>query len=289
MSSVKSVLVVANLRKDGVKAILNNITSELDSRNITWMSVSPAYTQLGNSEVLSELSAQYRHRSYDLILSIGGDGTFLYTARTFLDFGIPILGINMGRLGFLMQVPPDGFKEALDRVMDNSVPVRTRMLLTATVTRNGRPCYCLPFLNDAVVSKGNLSRMVEMEISLGGSNLARYRADGLIVSTPTGSTAYNLSAGGPVLTPDLEAMVITPICPHSLGVRPIVCGRNSEVKIHMLSGEGGESLTIDGQENSFLLAEDTITIRPSERMVHVYDYGEGEFFSVLRQKLGWSV
>ena len=139
------------------------------------------------------------------------------------------------------------------------------------------------------MSKGSLSRMVEMAVYLDNEPLSQYRSDGLIVSTPTGSTAYNLAAGGPILTQDMEAMIITSICPHSLGVRPIVTGCGKELVIKFISGETDTTLTIDGQENFGLKIEDYILINKCAKTISLFDYGEKQFYGVLREKLGWHI
>ncbi len=289
MNTVKRVLIIANTRKILVERVVETAQKELSRRGIDFFLISPSYFRLDNKDLLTDIDARYKHRDYDLILAIGGDGTFLYTARTFLNFNIPIAGINAGRIGFLMEISPDELKDAMDKICSNQVELEKRMLLELKLLRDGRNIYHFPFLNDAVVSKGVLARMVEISLSLGNEALSQYRADGLIVSTPTGSTAYNLAAGGPILTPDIEAMIITPICPHTLGIRPIVTGSDKELKIHLIAGESDTAMTVDGQENFYLRKGDMVIIKKSERYIHIFDYGQKQFFGVLREKLGWHI
>ena len=288
MSELKKVLIVANIKKSNLENLMIITKSVLENRGIASYVVSPSYFKVDN-HVLTDFDDGYKHNLYDLIIAIGGDGTFLYTARTFLDFNIPILGINLGRLGFLMEVNPDDIENAIEKIITNKIDLKKRILLDVNVQRNNKQTYFFSFLNDAVVSKGVLSRMVEMQVSLDMEILAQYRADGLIVSTPTGSTAYNLAAGGPILTPDMEAMIISPICPHSLGVRPLVTSKDKTLLIKIISGEEDTSITIDGQENFYLKKDDCIIISSSNRYIRIYDYGEGQFFSTLRGKMGWNV
>ncbi len=284
---VKTVLVVANRKKPNVEKVSDAVEKELRKRNIDFYFSTPAYFKLNNNELLTDFDDQYQHFNYDLIIAIGGDGTFLYTARTFADFDIPIIGINAGRVGFLMEVSPDDLSEALEKVLNKDLELKKRMLLKAEIYRQGKRAYRSYFLNDAVVSKGALSRMVEISILIDDESLSQYRADGLIVSTPTGSTAYNLSAGGPILSHDMEAMVITPICPHTIGLRPIVLNSTKVLKVKLIGGEADTTLTIDGQENFYLKPNDVVLVKKSKKSVRIFDYGERKFFSVLREKLGW--
>lgn len=286
MSDTKNVLIVANPKKSKVAPVIETCRAELKKRGLEVFQNTPAYFKVSRKDTLTDLGSDFKFKDYRLILSIGGDGTFLYTARTFLDFDIPIIGVNAGRMGFLTEVSPEQIGDALDRILRNEIELKKRMLLNASVIRNGKQRYSFSFLNDAVISKGSLSRMVEFSLHLDKEPLWDYRADGLIVSTPTGSTAYNLAADGPILTTDMSAMSITPICPHMLGVRPIVTGGNRTLTVEMLSEEEETTLTIDGQENCVLLKNDTIRIYRSERSVNIFDYGEKEFFEVLRKKLG---
>ncbi|MGA2141771.1 MAG: NAD(+)/NADH kinase [Brevinematales bacterium] len=287
MAVLKKVLIVANTGKNKVRPILNNLQALLKSKNIESNITTPIHFKLKNGNMLTDLDPGFKFTNYDIIIALGGDGTFLFTARTFHQFRLPILGINAGRVGFLMEVKPAEVEKALDRIIRDEVNIYNRILIEVSVIRKGRKIFICPFLNDAVVSKGVLSRMVELSACFGGEMLSRYRSDGLIVSTPTGSTAYNLAAGGPILTQDLEAMIISPICPHILGVRPIVTTVNKELSIVLTSGEHDTTLTIDGQENFYLSIGDILRFRKIHDGVCVYDPGEVEYFSILREKLGW--
>ncbi len=287
MARIKKVLIVANIRKSRVGKILGNIQVLLKSKNIESYVTSPIYFKLQNKNLITDLDSGFKFTDYDLIITIGGDGTFLFTARTFHPFRLPILGINAGRVGFLMEVKPADIETALDKILRDEIRVYDRILIEVSVIRNGKRVFTCPFLNDAVVSKGVLSRMVELSVCIDNEVLSQYRSDGLIVSTPTGSTAYNLAAGGPILTQDVEAIIITPICPHILGVRPIVTSVNKELHIVLLIGEHDTTLTIDGQENFYLSIGDKMMFKKIPNGVRVYDLGEKEYFSILREKLGW--
>ncbi len=289
MAKIKNVLIVANIKKSRVGPIAEKAQELLKKRGIATFVTNPIYFKLKNNNLLTDFDSHFKYKNYDLIVALGGDGTFLYAARTFQPFHIPMLGINAGRVGFLMDVKPSDMENSLDKVINNKIEIKERILLEITVLRGGKKVFVCPFLNDAVVSKGVLSRMVELSVSIDRDVLSQYRSDGLIISTPTGSTAYSLAAGGPILTPDMEALIITPICPHILGVRPIVTAVDKELKIELIMGETDTTLTIDGQENFNLKIDDIMIIKKMPEGVRVYDMGEKQFFSVLREKLGWHV
>ncbi|MGC8764541.1 MAG: NAD(+)/NADH kinase [Brevinematia bacterium] len=289
MKEISRVLLVANIKKENISSIVEEILSILRVRNIETEMVSPTFFQLNNKTTLTDVEEPFKFRDYDMVIAVGGDGTFLFTARFFYEFGLPILGINAGRMGFLMEISAGQFSSAIDKLAKNNFLIKERAILKATVLRDGKIVFQSPFLNDVVISKGILSRMVEILVYINEEPLAQYRADGLIVSTPTGSTAYNLSAGGPILLQDVNGMIITPICPHTLGVRPIVAGIEKELKICFLSGGSDTNLTIDGQENFLLNVNDVITVKKEKKSVKIYDYGEKQFFKVLREKLGWHI
>jgi len=286
---LRKILIVANKKKENVSNILEEILKLIKERNIEYDIIIPSFFQLDNKTILTDIENNFKFKNYDLILSIGGDGTFLFTARFFYPFEIPILGINAGRMGFLMEISLSQFSEAVLKYEKNNFLLKERLLLHASVIRNDKLVFQSPFLNDTVISKGILSRMVEILVYINEEPLAQYRADGLIISTPTGSTAYNLAAGGPILTQDIAGIIITPICPHSLGVRPIVTGVEKELKVCFLAGALDTNLTIDGQENFLLHLNDVIIVKKEKKSVKIYDFGEKQFFNVLREKLGWHI
>lgn len=227
--------------------------------------------------------------AYQLILAVGGDGTFLYAARTFLYWDLPVMGINAGRLGYLMEISPEDIEKALDRLEKGEYHQTRRSVLEALVYREGREIACFQALNDVVISRGAVARMVELSVSVEDQILSHYRADGTIVATPTGSTAYNLSAGGPILSPDVDALVITPICPHTLGVRPVVIGSEKTISITIHTREDNTILAIDGQEGLDLRKGDEVRLGLSAHRVTLYRLDKADFFTTLREKLGWHI
>ncbi len=223
----------------------------------------------------------------DLCLALGGDGTLLTAARHVGMRGVPILGINLGSLGFLTSHPSDAAREVIETYFKGTFRPETRTMLHAQVVRGGQVIGGRPALNDAVVNKGVVARIMEFRIQVDGRDVASVKADGLIVSTPTGSTAYSLSAGGPILHPALEAWVISGICPHSLTLRPIVVPSHLPLSIAMDRTEDAH-LTLDGQLEMELHAGDRLELSRSERTITLLQNPETTFFTLLGEKLHWS-
>lgn len=222
----------------------------------------------------------------DLVAVFGGDGTFLYGARLVGGSGIPILGVNLGYLGFLTEIKLEDLYPAFAGVLEGEYRLEERMLLQVEALRNDR-CFARGLaLNDAVLNKGALARMIEFEAIVDDQLVTVARADGLIVSTPTGSTAYSLSAGGPILYPTLGAIIITPICPHTLTNRPVVVPDSSRVEVLLKHGQDVR-LTIDGQLGAALETLDRLRIRKAEQTLRLVQPKGGTFFSLLREKLKW--
>lgn len=224
----------------------------------------------------------------EFAVSIGGDGTFLRTARVVRDLGVPLFGVNTGHLGFLAAGNPATAVEDLWQILTRQYRLMTRFPLKGQLFRNGTLLGEIYALNEVTVTKGQLARPIDLSVRAGGTDLYRFLSDGIIVSTPTGSTAYALSAGGPVIHPDVRCMLIVPICPHSLYPRPVVLGERETVEIS-LSGEAEDIvLSADGQLNVRLARDDVIRLTlDTERGVQVIKLDEGSYYEVLQGKLGW--
>lgn len=224
----------------------------------------------------------------DLAIVVGGDGTLLHIARNIASRGIPLAGINLGRLGFLVDIPREDMTNILTEILHGSYQQEERILLSASLSRGGEIIHRAEALNDVVVSKGELARLIEFETLVDGTHVNTARADGIIVASPTGSTAYALSANGPILAPELEAITLVPICPHTLSFRPLVIGSRSNVCIRMLdSGQDNSYLNFDGQSAVRLQDGDTVDIRMAEHRVKLLRPVKHSHFDVLRAKLGW--
>jgi NAD+ kinase len=224
--------------------------------------------------------------SVDVVAVFGGDGTFLHAARIVASNGIPILGVNLGSLGFLAEVKIDEMRPALQNLMLGDYELEERMLLQVEVIRGGNALSRYLALNDAVINKGAIARIIDLEVTVNAQLVIVTRADGLIVSTPTGSTAYSLSAGGPILYPTLGAFIVTPICPHTLTNRPVVVPDRAEVGICLLRGND-VMLTVDGQVGMTLEPGDRLAVRKAESSVRLVQPAGSTFFALLREKMKW--
>lgn len=225
----------------------------------------------------------------DLAIVVGGDGTFLSAVRSLTDFKIPVLGINLGRLGFLVDISPDQMFETLEQVLNGNYVEETRFLLFAQVERDGAVLAEADAFNDVVVHIRDVARMIEFETYINGQFVNYQRADGIVVSTPTGSTAYALSSGGPLLHANLDAMVLVPICPHTLSNRPLVVNADSLVEIVIGSGKQSTAqVTFDGQTAVDLLPADRIRIKRKINPIHLLHPASYNYYEILRAKLRWS-
>jgi NAD+ kinase len=223
----------------------------------------------------------------DLVVVLGGDGTLLSAARALGSHKVPMLAVNLGGLGFLTSVTLDQLYPMLEKVLAGQHRTGERMMLEAEVIRSGRASERHTALNDAVANKGALARMLDFDVSVDGEHVGRYRADGLIVATPTGSTAYSLAAGGPIIHPGLDAFVITPICPHMLTNRPLVIPDTSLVEIDFSAAEAPVYLTLDGQIGIQMEPTDRVVIRKSANKVAFVRPPRKTYFEILRSKLRW--
>jgi NAD+ kinase len=236
---------------------------------------------VGASASKAELPGQV-----DLLIVLGGDGTLLSMARAVGDLGVPLLGVNLGGLGFLTATTLEEMFPALEAYLGGRMAIEERMLLAARVIRKGQPLCEYAALNDVVITKSAMSRIIDLSVSVDGRYATAYRADGLIISTPTGSTAYSLSAGGPILFPTMDAVVLTPICSHTLTNRPIVVPGTDRIEVTLLADQEVMA-TIDGQVGVGLREGDTVEIRKAASRIRLVRFPQKDFFSVLRTKLKW--
>lgn len=224
----------------------------------------------------------------DLVVCLGGDGTILRAARLVADLGRPVLGINLGQLGFLAGFSPAEAKEALTDAIAGKLKCSPRMRLAVTYKRAGAEPVTRHALNDAVIHQGAMARLIDVEAYCDGQLIAAYRADGLIIATPTGSTAYNMAAGGPIVAPGQAAMAITPICAHALTNRPLVIGARSILRLQLAADARGVILTVDGQWATSFLPGDLVEMTESQQPLLLFA-SQQSFFDVMREKLHWGV
>lgn len=222
----------------------------------------------------------------DMVIVFGGDGTFLSIARHMIWKSVPILGVNLGTLGFLTEVKVEEVYDVLEGVVKGKYVVQERSMLEACVKRAGKELFCLPVLNDVAITKSAIARVIDFQLSLNGTRVAGIKADGLIASTPTGSTAYSLAAGGPIMHPQVGGMVIVAICPHSLNMRPLVIPEDATVEVELQKKDGDIMLTLDGQFGYELHQGDKILITKYKRhSLQVVQSPHRDYFELLRTKL----
>jgi NAD+ kinase len=227
-------------------------------------------------------------KTCDLAVTVGGDGTLLDAARGLANFEVPILGINLGRLGFLVDISPDEMSERIHEILDGDFEEEQRILLNTTIEHGTNPESESDAFNDVVVHKWEVARMIETETYINGKFLNTMRSDGLIISTPTGSTAYALSGGGPILEPDMDAMVLVPICPHTMSYRPIVIGGDSIIEVIVKENQNSHAqVTCDGQINLGVVSGDKITIKKKDKVVRLIHPRKHNHYEILRAKLHW--
>lgn len=237
---------------------------------------------------IEQLDREEMAASVDLIVVLGGDGTMIATARALREREIPVLGINHGHLGYLAEFRADEMTAALDSILEGKYRIDRRVMLDAEVLREDSSAHQGRVLNDVVIGKSSLrARIIEIEVMMNGQLVGQIRGDGVIVSTPTGSTAYNLSAGGPIIYPSMNAVVITPICPHTLSNRPILVPDDAEIEIHLTTPQEEVALTLDGQIAFPLQMGDRVRVRKSRTTFQIVQPPDRNYFEVLRDKLRW--
>lgn len=257
----------------------------LESRGV--MVYSEEMSPKGRMNEISEDSFML-HDNIKALIVLGGDGTMLGAARKVGRYGIPILGVNLGGLGFLTGIPLNRLYPSIELMINDKLMLEDRLMLETKVIRNGEVICQFPTLNDVVINKGALARIIDLDVYIKDEFLTTYRADGLIISTPTGSTGYNLAAGGPILYPTLSNIILTPICPFTLTNRPLILPDSVSISITMgRESEEKVSLTFDGQVGFDLSHEDRILIYKSESNIKLYKSPDQTYFEILRTKMMW--
>ena len=267
---------------DTVK-VAKRIIEKFSSDNIKW-TIEKQLAKLLNLEGVNKTKVP---EMSDILIVLGGDGTFLGAARLVRDLETPIVGINMGSLGFLTEIQIDEIDSLLEEIINGNYTIEERIKLTVHLHRKEEKIAEYNVLNDVVINKGALARIIELETFLNAEKLSTFRADGLIISTPTGSTAYNLAAGGPIVSPGLNCMIITPICPFKLSNRPIVIPDSYEIKTFLHSQKGDVFLTLDGQVGISLMEGDRVEVKKASHSLKFIKPKNKSFFHILRTKLKW--
>jgi NAD+ kinase len=280
-----TVAVISKPQKPDLAPILNELILWLRARGFDAIldPVSGTYIQNATIVPRHEMAS---HRP-ELVIVLGGDGTLLAAARVFAKSKVPILSVNLGSLGFLTEVRLSELFSNLEGWTCGQCHIESRAMLHVDIIRDGQLFRSYEALNDIVVSKGAIARMGDFRVLLGEQLAMSFRADGVIVSTPTGSTAYNLAANGPIMAPDVDAVIVTPICPHLLTIRPMVVHGDAQVNVSVVGVPDQTFLTVDGQEAVQVRVGDNLRCRRSEHTVQLVRLRRDGFFDVLRQKLKW--
>jgi len=280
--------IAGNLRKEGVPKIAQKVIQRFESEGVEFV-VERSLADVLGRRFHSKLSRKVVSDknlagSCDIVLSLGGDGTILRLARQVAEKGTPILGINMGKLGFLAEVSLDDLDECLSDILKGDYFVVERMMLQASIAKHSKTYIAL---NDIVIDKFNTSRVLDLETYVNGEYLATFTADGLILSTPTGSTAYALANGGPIVTPHNRSITISPICPHTLTARPVIVPDDATILVKVASAKAKVHLTADGQDEVLVRPPTEIRVRKAPTIARLVKRRNTNYYDILRKKLNW--
>ncbi len=280
---MKGLAIVPNWQKDITRETVQEIITFLKAEGIPFFLDEEGAKALGMPDCFAPPSA-WKDR-VDLVLVLGGDGTILRVARDLVGTELPIMGINLGDMGFLTALEVTELKKGLRQVLEGRYEVMGRMMLSARVLRQGQEMARYEALNDVVISKGPFSRIIELRTYINDDFLEKYPGDGVIISTPTGSTGYSLSAGGPIVNPSLHVLIITPICPHLLHHRSVIVHKEDEIRIQVLTRHAEVVLTVDGQQGFTLQNEDQVIVKNSPHQTKLVNFKEKTFYNLLHYKL----
>jgi NAD+ kinase len=283
--SFQSIGIISRPRRSDLAVVVPPLLKWLEARGI--QTFIDEETADGLPDGMKGHPRQHVADSSQLLLVLGGDGTLLAAARLAAPRGIPILPINMGSLGFLTNFTLQELHPALDDTLEGRFSLSERVMISVDLVRGGKTIDSQRVLNEAVINKGALARMIELELNIDGGFVCRYRADGLIVATPTGSTAYSLSAGGPIVHPAVESFVITPICPHMLSDRPLVVRDSSCIEMRLSGNTQSVFLTLDGQRGIPLQPTDLVRATRAKELLKLIQPPRKSYFEILRNKLKW--
>lgn len=275
--------ILINPSKPKAHEVAHELLELLEEKRVTVYMEPEVSAKLQRTEIA--LAKERFSEFVDLVFVIGGDGTLLGAARQFAQYDLPILGINVGYLGFLSEAEPENLSSAVDRVINGDYYIEKRLMLDAEVLRRGKVIECGIALNDIGIAKGSFNRMVNCSVHMDGVYVGSYSGDGVILSTPTGSTAYSLSCGGPIVSPDIQTILLTPICPHTLTSRPMILPAESELMVEISAQHTEIGVTFDGQLRYALESEDVVRVKRSVHYTLLVKWRERSFFEVVRKKL----
>ena len=277
---------IVNYKKEKTRETACKIIDWLNSKKLKVYIEGNMGKEIGKKEL--NYPTEIFLKEVDLIISLGGDGTLLRAARLAATEDMPVFGVNLGGLGFLTQIGIDDLEKSLEKLYQERYFLDERMMLSCIVKRREKEIKNFTALNDVVIGKGAFARIICLTTYVNNDYVITYSADGLVVSTPTGSTAYSLSAGGPIVKPNINSIILTPICPHTLSARPFIIGEDDHVKITLEVSEEEVMITIDGQEGFTLEPNDEVIIKKSDHKARLITFKEKSFYANLREKLRWS-
>lgn len=276
--------IVVNLSKEKAISCAKEVAILLLGKNADIYMLSDCTTYFKGIQITYFQTIELLFENCDMAITVGGDGTIIHAAKYAAKYEVPLIGVNVGRLGFAADVEPEEVSE-LTRLISGDYSTENRFLLDVEVVKDGASKHYLA-VNDAVIARGQFSKIIDLHLSLNGNEISKYRADGLLFSTPTGSTAYSLSAGGPILAPQMECILLTPVCPHSLFSRSVLFSGDSTLSVKVkIPNDCSCILTIDGEKNVDILADDRVIIKKSELQLRFVSLHNRNFYDLLNEKL----
>ncbi|MGM0409314.1 MAG: NAD(+)/NADH kinase [Bacillota bacterium] len=282
--AINTIALVVNAEKDGAENITKKAINMFKKEGINFLIEENSAKNLSLNSTNIASYSQLREEA-ELILLFGGDGTFLHTAHHFIGTDIPLLGVNLGSLGFMTDIEIKEFQATLKKLLAGDYHLENRMMIESKIIRNNNEVFHSQSLNDLVINRGANAGLIDIKLFINDELASSYNGDGLVIATPTGSTAYSLSAGGPIVNPRTEAIVITPICPHSLHVRPMVIGAKEEIEIVVNCKIDDMKANSDGRDNFNLKNNDRLIINKSKKKIKVVKFSDQSFYSTLRKKM----
>ncbi|HEY7534363.1 MAG TPA: NAD(+)/NADH kinase [Thermodesulfobacteriota bacterium] len=276
--------IIGRTHKKETFEITRQLSDWLEKRSVKVYVEKELGTQIGHPNSIPQTELP---ELVDMVLVFGGDGTFLRVSRLICNYGIPILGVNVGGLGFLTEITIDELYPMMEIVLSGKFEVEKRGMLYATINRKTERIGNYVVLNDVVINKGAVARIIDLAIYINDYHVTTFKADGIILSTPTGSTAYSLSAGGPIVYPTLPLTIITPICPHTLTDRPLVVSNETTIRVKVLTDTPDIYLTLDGQVGVNLKMEDVVEVKKADTSVKLIKSPFRDYFTILKTKLKW--
>ena len=277
-----TIAVFPNMTKTNIRTVFERVRSFFADKEVRILLPSKEADLLGYGGMGVENIGQY---PMDMALSIGGDGTLLNVCRRIYDRSVPVCGINLGTIGFLVDIELTEIESKLQKILRKEYRIEERSMLSGYVVHRGRKKYKGNAINDIVVTKGGMARMLRFGLDINNTRVADYKADGFIVATATGSTAYSLSAGGPIVNPQVKALVLTPICPHTFNIRPMVISEEDAVHIHIEAGHPDIFVTFDGQKSYQIADEDEVVVQKGKEPARIVKFGDKDYYQTMKEKL----